>query len=177
MCGFAKKKPRGVLDHPGPCSRDGGARSKKLLGRYRRAERIGIIVGLGELAFIVAMVLAGPKLGDVVNGATNIPLNQPGYVYLLAANIGAVIMPWMIFYQQTAVVDKGLTVAALPRERRDTAFGAVLTQLIMIAVIVTLAATVYTHGLRPTLNTVGDIAAAVAPFLGTWPARILIGVA
>src|SRR5579875_3068622 len=148
-----------------------------LLGRYRRAERIGIVVGLFELTFIVAMVLAGPKVGDLVAGATAIPLDKPGYVYLLAANIGAVIMPWMIFYQQTAVVDKGLTVAALPRERRDTAFGAVLTQVIMIAVIVTLAATVFVHGTRPTLNTVGDIAHAVAPFLGTWPARILIGVA
>ncbi len=146
-------------------------------GRYRRAERIGILVGLGELTFIIAMVLAGPHPGEVVAGALAVPLNQPGYVYLLAANIGAVIMPWMIFYQQTAVVDKGLTVAALPKERRDTAFGAVLTQVIMIAVIVTLAATVYTHGLRPTLNTVGEIAAAVAPFLGTWPAKILIGVA
>ena len=148
-----------------------------LLGRYRRAERIGILVGLGELAFIVAMVLAGPNLGDIVSGATSIPLDKPGYVYLLAANIGAVIMPWMIFYQQTAVVDKGLTVAALPRERRDTAFGAVLTQVIMIAVIVTLAATVFTHGLKPTLNTVGDIAAAVTPFLGGMPAKILIGAA
>jgi Mn2+/Fe2+ NRAMP family transporter len=148
-----------------------------LLGRYRRAERIGILVGLGELAFIVAMVLAGPKLGDIVSGATSIPLNQPGYVYLLAANIGAVIMPWMIFYQQTAVVEKGLTVAALPRERRDTAFGAVLTQVIMIAVIVTLAATVFTHGLKPTLNTVGDIANAVTPFLGGMPAKVLIGAA
>ena len=39
-----------------------------LLGRYRRAERIGILVGLGELAFIVAMVLAGPNLGDIVSG-------------------------------------------------------------------------------------------------------------
>ncbi|WP_297344478.1 divalent metal cation transporter [Amnibacterium sp.] len=83
----------------------------------------------------------------------------------------------MIFYQPTAVVDKGLTVAALPRERRDTAFGAVLTQVIMIAVIVTLAATVFTHGLRPTLNTVGDIAGAVTPFLGGMPAKVLIGAA
>jgi Mn2+/Fe2+ NRAMP family transporter len=147
------------------------------LGRYRRVERIGILVGLAELAFIPAMILAGPRLGDVARGLLTTPLDHPGYVYLLAANVGAVIMPWMIFYQQTAVVDKGLPVSALPRERRDTAFGAVLTQVIMISVIVTFGATVFLAGTHPTLNTVGDMATAVGPFLGAMPARVLIGAA
>ena len=64
-------------------------------------------------------------------------------------------MPWMIFYQQTAVVDKGLTSPRCPGERRDTAFGAVLTQVIMIAVIVTLRRDGLQGQPGRALNTVG----------------------
>ncbi|GAB4930619.1 hypothetical protein MAHJHV33_49820 [Mycobacterium avium subsp. hominissuis] len=49
------------------------------------------------------------------------------------------IMPWMIFYQQGAVVDKHLSESTIRQARYDTAFGAVLTQLIMIAVVITMA--------------------------------------
>jgi Mn2+/Fe2+ NRAMP family transporter len=142
---------------------------------YRRAERIGIAIGLAELLFIPAMLLAHPKVGDLLHGLGSLPLGHSSYVYLLAANVGAVIMPWMIFYQQTAVVDKGLRPAQLRRERHDTAVGAVLTQLIMIVVIVTFAATVWHTDRGATLNTVGDLARALTPHLGGTTARVLIG--
>jgi Mn2+/Fe2+ NRAMP family transporter len=74
------------------------------------------------------------------------PLGNRDYLLLVAGNIGAVIMPWMIFYQQSATVDKGLTPANLPFARIDTAIGSVLTQIIMIAIIVTAAATLFVHG-------------------------------
>jgi Mn2+/Fe2+ NRAMP family transporter len=148
-----------------------------LLGSYRRAERIGIVVGLSQLLFIPAMLLAHPKLSALTTGALSLPLGDRGYLALLAANVGAVIMPWMVFYQQTAVIDKGLAPADLRRERRDTAFGSVLTQIVMIAVIVALAATVWTHHGDRALETVGDIARGLAPQLGTEPAAVLVGLA
>ncbi|MGT2426090.1 NRAMP family divalent metal transporter [Amnibacterium kyonggiense] len=148
-----------------------------LMGSYRRAERIGIVVGLAQLFFVPAMLLARPNPAALLSGLGQLPLGNQGYLLLLAANVGAVIMPWMIFYQQTAVIDKGLTAADLRRERRDTAFGSVLTQAVMIVVIVTLAATVWTHHRNASLNTVGDIAAALGPFLGGTTASVLVGLA
>ncbi|WP_066514622.1 NRAMP family divalent metal transporter [Curtobacterium ammoniigenes] len=150
-----------------------------LLGSYRRVERIGIIVGLGQLAFIPAMIAAHPRWSDLSAHFAALPLANHGYLYLLAANVGAVIMPWMIFYQQTAVIDKGITIRDLGRERRDTAFGSLLTQGVMIVVIITLAATIWRtgHGGSTGLGTVGQIATALAPFLGNASARVLIGVA
>ena len=79
-----------------------------MTGSYRRAERIGIALGLAELVFIPAVVMAHPNLGAVARGLGHIPLRNSSYVFLLAANVGAVIMPWMVFYQQGAVFDKGL---------------------------------------------------------------------
>jgi Mn2+/Fe2+ NRAMP family transporter len=150
-----------------------------MTGSYRRAERIGIAVGMAELAFIPAMLLSHPDAGAVGHGMLSLPLGNSGYLYLLAANVGAVIMPWMIFYQQGAVIDKGMSRAALGGERKATAIGALVTQVIMIAVLVTLAATVGRSagpaGSGRSLNTIGEISSALQPYLGATGARVLFG--
>ena len=150
-----------------------------LTGSYRRVERIGIALGLAEFAFIPAMLMSRPSGPAIWHGLTSVPLGNTSYLYLLAANVGAVIMPWMVFYQQGAVIDKGLRRASLRRERTDTAAGAVVTQLIMIAVVITLAATVGRGAARgqpgPSLDTVGQISAALRPFLGATGAKVLFG--
>jgi Mn2+/Fe2+ NRAMP family transporter len=143
-----------------------------LTGSYRRVERIGLAVGAAELAFLVAMVMSGPHL----NGLGSIPLRDSSYLLLLAANVGAVIMPWMVFYQQGAVVDKHLTTTTIRQSRRDTAFGAVLTQVIMIAVVITVATTIGTHNPGASLNTVGQISEALTPYLGRVGGVVLFGV-
>ncbi|WP_420843308.1 NRAMP family divalent metal transporter [Lacticaseibacillus camelliae] len=145
------------------------------LGEYRRVEKIGVIVGLAEFAFVIAMVMAKPQLGDLMRGLVTVPWQSSSYIYLVAANVGAVIMPWMLFYQQGAVVDKHLTPADIPQERRDTAVGTLITQAIMIVFIVTFAATVGKHGGSGAFATVGQMAGALAPYLGRLPAYLLIG--
>ncbi|MBV8927940.1 MAG: divalent metal cation transporter [Mycobacteriaceae bacterium] len=144
-------------------------------GSYRRVERIGIAIGAAELAFLGAMVLSGPHLPDLIHGLGSLPLGNSSYLLMLAANVGAVIMPWMIFYQQGAVVDKQLTAATIKKSRHDTAIGAVLTQGIMIAVVVTVAATIGTHGSGTELDTVGQISAALTPYLGHLGGTVIFG--
>ena len=144
-------------------------------GSYRRAERIGIAIGLAELAFVPAMLLAHPKVHDLLHGLGSFPVHNTQYVYLLAANIGAVIMPWMIFYQQSAVVQRKLALSAMRQARWDTAVGTVLTQGIMIVVVITLAATVGRKDTGAALNDVGQIAGALDPFLGSSTSKALVG--
>jgi Mn2+/Fe2+ NRAMP family transporter len=102
----------------------------------------------------------------MAQGAISIPFANKDYVYLAAANIGAVIMPWMVFYQQSAVADKGLRPEHLTVARWDTAVGAVVTQLIMAAVLVATAATIGQKTPDASLATVGDMSQALTPFLG-----------
>jgi len=144
-------------------------------GSYRRVERVGLIVGAAELAFLVAMVMARPRLDDLLNGMSSMPLGNSSYLLLVAANVGAVIMPWMIFYQQGAVVDKHLSEATIRQARYDTATGAVLTQLIMIAVVITMASTVGSHNGEAALQTVGEISDALTPYLGHTGGTVLFG--
>lgn len=137
-----------------------------LTGSYRRVERIAIALGLFELAFFVVAWMAQPGLAEMAQGAVTIPYANKEYVYLAAANIGAVIMPWMVFYQQSAIADKGLDPSHLRAARWDTAIGAVITQLVMAAVLVATAATIGKANPEASLTTVGELSEALTPYLG-----------
>lgn len=145
-----------------------------ITGTYLRVERVAIAVGLFELVFLVTMVISAPDPDQVMAGLMTLPVGNPDYLLLVAANIGAVVMPWMIFYQQSAVVDKGLGVEHIKGSRWDTAIGSVVTQLVMIGMLITTAATLWANnegGVN--LNTVEQISDAITPHLGVHGGRIL----
>jgi len=144
-------------------------------GSYLSVERVAMGVGAFELVFLIVAWKASPDIVTMTAEAVRIPLRDPNYLYLVAANIGAVIMPWMVFYQQSAVVEKKLTVDDMPAARLDTAIGAVATQLIMAAVLVATAATIGTSGAGAPINTVQEIAQAITPFLGENFGKLLFG--
>jgi len=121
-------------------------------GAYKRAEMWALGLCLLELLFIPAAFAAHPSPMSIVRDGIfgSQPLGNRDYLLLIASNIGAVIMPWMIFYQQSATVDKGIRVRDLVFARVDTAFGAIATQVIMISVVVTTAATLYVRHISVT---------------------------
>ncbi|MDE2355479.1 MAG: divalent metal cation transporter [Alphaproteobacteria bacterium] len=146
-----------------------------MTGSYRRVERAAIVVGLFEFAFFGVAWAAHPDPSAAARAALNIPWREKGYLYLVAANIGAVIMPWMIFYQQSAIADKRLRPEHFNSARIDTALGAIVTQLVMAAVLVAAAATIKRAGAATSLDTVGQLSAALTPFLGRAVGRLVFG--
>jgi NRAMP (natural resistance-associated macrophage protein)-like metal ion transporter len=146
-----------------------------LSGSYRRVEKIGLAVGLLELLFIVAAWMAKPDLTQMAHGMASFPIGEGNYLFLLAANVGAVIMPWMVFYQQGAVIDKRLDRKHLKLQRWDTKIGAVVTQVIMIAVVVATAVGIHASNPNAVLNDVQDISRALTPVLGQTSGVILFG--
>jgi Mn2+/Fe2+ NRAMP family transporter len=144
-----------------------------LMHGYVTVERIAIVVGAFELVFLLVALLARPGWDEVVSGALTIPIADPKYLLLASANIGAVIMPWMVFFQQSSVAEKGLTTADLPSARLDTAIGAVVTQVIMAAVLVAVATTLGKAGGDHALDTVEEIVFAITPFLGNFVGKLL----
>lgn len=144
-----------------------------ITGSYRRVERVAIAVGLFELAFFFVAWAAHPDPRAVLAGSLNVPYANRDYLYLAAANIGAVIMPWMIFYQQSAIADKRLRPEHLSAARCDTAVGAIITQLVMAAVLVACAATIGSRDHGTSLQTVGDMSQALTPFLGATMGKLV----
>jgi Mn2+/Fe2+ NRAMP family transporter len=141
----------------------GGLIAIVVTGSYRRVERISLLVGLLELAFLVMAWRAAPGPAAIAAAASHVPLANHGYLYLLAANLGTSIMPWTLLYQASASVDKGLGPAAIGAARVETLAGVVLCQTITSALLIAAAATLGNGG---ALATVGQIERAFTEALG-----------
>ena len=145
-------------------------------GSYARVERVALAMGGFELAFFGIAWASHPEAGALFGGMADIPFHDHGYMTLAAANIGAVIMPWMVFYQQSAVADKGLRPEEYRAARWDTAIGAVVTQLIMAAVLVAAAATLGRLDPHAKLDTVQELSGAITPYLGEAWGRLVFSI-
>ena len=146
-----------------------------LTGSYRRVERVAIALGLFELAFFVVAWRAHPQASELASGLVRMPVTNNAYLYLVAANIGAVIMPWMIFYQQSAIADKKLRADHYSHAQCDTAVGAVISQAVMAAVLIAAAASIGKAHAAASLNSVGDITQMLVPALGPHVGRLVFG--
>jgi Mn2+/Fe2+ NRAMP family transporter len=146
-----------------------------LSGSSRRAERVALALGLFELSFFVVAWVAHPDVLAVARQAVDIPWADPGYGYLAAANVGSVVLPWMIFYQQSAVAEQRLRPEDYGAARLDTGLGAVVTQLVMAAVLMACAATIGRDRPGAALSSVGEISQALTPFLGVGIGRLVFG--
>ena len=138
-----------------------------LSGSYHSLEKAALVLGAFELAFLAVAWKAVGAHHDLLHGALDQPLADHDYLYLLAANLGTCIMPWTVAYQQSAVVDKGLTVEDMKMSRLETLGGAILSQLITGAVLIAAAATFHKDSQAQGLDSVAQIAAAFSEHLGS----------
>ena len=136
------------------------------LGAYQSVERVAILFGLAELAFLIVAWRAGPDAHQMARQMREAPFGDAGYLYLLAANIGTTFMPWGAFYQQSAIIDKGVERRDLSGSRWETLGGAALCQIVTAAMVIAAAATVGHGAGGARFDTVGDIAGAFSDVLG-----------
>jgi Mn2+/Fe2+ NRAMP family transporter len=140
-----------------------------LTRRYWTWERITLGLAIFNLIFVPVAVLAHPVSSQVVRSFfTWGPLPggvTAGFILLVMSNIGATVTPWMLFFQQSAVVDKGLTTADIRYGRIDTALGAGLAA---VAAIATVLATVplFIHHVDASNFEGAGFAQALAPYVG-----------
>lgn len=138
--------------------------------RYWTWERAVLALAAFNLLFIPAAFFAQPDGAALARAiATWRPL--PGgitiaFVTLVLANVGATVTPWMIFFQQSAVVDKGLTAADLAQGRLDTAIGAAVAAAAAIATVVAAAPLFANHIDVTNFASGADFATALRPVLG-----------
>ncbi|MCX6095360.1 MAG: divalent metal cation transporter [Candidatus Bipolaricaulota bacterium] len=110
-----------------------------LQGRYWTWEKIAFLFCVLNLVYIPCAILVRPSVSDIIR--TGIIPHFPGgfnnqIFFFLMANIGTTIAPWMVFFQQSAVVDKGIQEKDIRLSRLDTAIGSVFTVLVAGCVIV-----------------------------------------
>jgi Mn2+/Fe2+ NRAMP family transporter len=118
-------------------------------GRYWRWERIVLGLAIFNGLFLLAAILVKPNVGAVAGALDFSPFPGGSFntlLLLLASTIGATVTPWMIFFQQSASADKGMTPGDLKHGRYDTGVGAVLGSIFGIGALIAGAALLAHNG-------------------------------
>ena len=142
---------------------------------YRTVEQIAIVFGLFELAFLAVAWSSWSHPAALPGHASLTQLRDHRFLYTVAAIIGATFNPWMIFYQQSAVVKKGLTATHYRAACCDTALGAVLAQVLCAAIVVSVASVFGVFHQRA-LDSIGAISLALDAMLGQHIGRAVFSI-
>lgn len=103
-------------------------------GRYRTIEAILVSISFVLFVFVILDFFVHPEK-DIIGGLNPVVYNK-NFIFLMAANLGAVLMPWMLFYHQAADVDRGINLSNMKRETKGTIIGAVVSEILMISVVI-----------------------------------------
>jgi Mn2+/Fe2+ NRAMP family transporter len=118
-------------------------------GRYWRWERIALGLAVFNGLFLLAAILVRPRAGAVVSSLAFVPFpggNFNTLLLLLTSTVGATVTPWMIFFQQSASADKGMTARDVKHGRCDTAAGAALGAVFGVGALIAGAALLTHNG-------------------------------
>src|SRR5436305_10911948 len=144
-------------------------------GNYSRVEKIFLVASVFYVAYIVAGALARPAWKEALISTVTPPnlhlLGNGTYLYLTIAVIGTTIAPWMQFYLQASVVEKGVTVRQYRASQLDVIFGCIFTDVVAWFIIVACAATLYASGNHPT-GSAAEAAQALGPLAGKYAALL-----
>src|SRR5262252_2729255 len=147
-------------------------------GQYKSVEKVFLVASFVYLTYIFAGVRAHPLWKDAIT-ATFVPpsphaFRDQAYVYMLIGVIGTTISPWMQFYLQASIVEKGVTRRQYKASMLDVVTGCIFTDVVTWFIIVACAATLWVHGFRD-IRYAADAAAALKPLAGQY-AYILFAV-
>jgi NRAMP (natural resistance-associated macrophage protein)-like metal ion transporter len=144
-------------------------------GDYKVVEKIFLVASVIYIAYIIAGVMSQPDWHQALVETVKLPeraiWKDRNYVYMTIGVIGTTITPWMQFYLQSSIVDKGVTVKQYKASRLDVIVGSFFTDIVAWFIVVVCAATLYTHGMR-NLNVPSDAAEAMKPFAGRFAALL-----
>lgn len=136
-------------------------------GSYRFVERFFLIVALFFAAYVIAGFMSKPDWGRAVGSLIRPTLVwKADYWVIFIATIGTTITPWMQFYLQSSIVDKGITMKHYNYAKLDVFVGTFFTNFISFFIIVTCAATLFKAGIP--VHNAEDAALALAPIAGKY---------
>ena len=136
-------------------------------GSYKRVQNVFLALSLVFVTYIVAAFLASPDWGQAARD-TVVPtfVGDVNFISLVIAMIGTTIAPWMMFFSQSNVVEKGLTTKDLFSQRVDAVSGTIAACIVAWFIIVTTGAVLFPAGIS--IDSAADAAAALAPFAGPY---------
>ena len=140
-------------------------------GQYKSVEKVFLAASFFYITYVFAGIFAKPAWIEALVATVKPPhkqvFMQPGYLYMAIAVVGTTIAPWMQFYLQSSIVEKGVTRRQYNASRIDVISGCIFTDIVAWFIIVACAATLYVHGFRY-IKEAADAAQALRPLAGDY---------
>jgi Mn2+/Fe2+ NRAMP family transporter len=147
-------------------------------GQYKTVEKVFLAASFFYITYLFAGAMAHPLWKDAAISTIKPPalkaFRDQAYLFMVIGVVGTTIAPWMQFYLQSSIVEKGVTRRGLRASRWDVITGCIFTDVVAWFIIVACAATLYVHGYRD-IKYAADAAQALKPLAGQY-AYILFAV-
>ncbi len=136
-------------------------------GSYKIVERVFLVASAIYLSYVASGLIAAPDWSQVGQALASPSFHlDVGYVTIFVTIIGTTIAPWMQFYQQSSIVDKGIQIKDYAYERVDVVIGSLFAVFVASFITIACADTIYTSGLN--IQTAKDAALALGPLAGKY---------
>src|ERR1700733_8072876 len=133
-------------------------------GNYRSVEKIFLVACCLYVTYIISAFLLKPDWKEAaIYSVKPIVMFDTDYISMLIAMVGTSIAPWMQFYLQSAIVEKGITAKEYVQSRVEVVVGCILTDVVAFFIVVSCATAIWAHGPRD-INDAADAAVALKPF-------------
>ena len=133
-------------------------------GRYSSVEKIFLVACSIYITYIISGFLVKPDWKEAaIYSVKPILIFDQDYVFMLIGMVGTSIAPWMQFYLQAAIVEKGITTKEYLQSRLEVIIGCILTDVVAFFIIVACAGAIYSHGPKD-IKDGADAAVALKPF-------------
>jgi Mn2+/Fe2+ NRAMP family transporter len=140
-------------------------------GSYRVVERVFLVASALYLTYVASGFMARPHWPEVLGAFRTVRFRmEPGFITMAITIIGTTIAPWMQFYQQSSIVDKGLKPDDVGYERLDVIVGSLFAIFVAVFITISCAATLYASHLS--IETAKDAALALRPLAGSYASTL-----
>lgn len=140
-------------------------------GTYKTTEKIFLIFSIFLLSYIGSAILAKPDWHEIGNALVHPTIETNfDYISMIIGMVGTTIAPWMQFYMQSAVIEKGLKIEDFKYEFWDVVVGSIITVVVAFFIIVACGATLHKNGIQ--INEAKDAALALKPLAGAFASQI-----
>src|ERR1035438_2523809 len=140
-------------------------------GNYKTTEKIFLVASVVYIAYIFAGVLSQPNWHEALRATVRLPdksvMRDKAYVYMAIGMIGTTIAPWMQFYLQSSIVEKGVSNKNFFAMRLDVTVGSLFQDVVAWFIVVACAATLFVHGMGA-IQVASDAAEAMRPLAGDY---------
>ncbi len=133
-------------------------------GNYQSVEKIFLFACVIYVTYIISGILVKPDWKEAAIYSVKPKLMlEPGYIYMLIGMVGTTIAPWMQFYLQSAVVEKGVTAKEYAKSRVEVVVGCIMTDVVAFFIIVACAGAIYSVTPKD-IDNAAEAAQALKPF-------------